>query len=109
MSKGPKQLSPDAKWYSNGLTRDKASKLEIDYAKIERPDYLVNRGTFALTFTLKSTVGTETNWQLPSDSDIKELLKRTGAYSVRRLEGKVIETYSNSYMIEAISVNPNLV
>ena len=100
----------DEKWYTNGLTAEEAGKLQKDYAKIERPIYGVNdRDTLALQFSLSYASGAGTSWQLTDAKDVKAILTGTKAYEVSKLEGKVVEAFTDGNMLRGLSVNENLI
>jgi len=100
----------DAKWYSDGLTAEEAEKLQKDYAKIERPIYGVNdRDTLALQFSLSYARGVGANWQLTEAKDVKAILTGTKAYEVSKLEGKVVEAFTDGNMLRGLSINKNLI
>jgi len=100
----------DDKWYSNGLKAEEAARLEKKYAKIEDPTYgLTDRCYLALQFSLRYEDGGGTNWNLADAKDIKELFTRTKTSETSRLEGKVIETFSDGTTLRGLSVNECLV
>jgi hypothetical protein len=100
----------DEKYYTNGLTAEEAEKLQKDYAKIERPVYGVNdRDNLALQFSLSYASGAGTSWQLTDAKDVKALLTGTKAYEVSKLEGKIIEAFTDGNMLRGLSVNENLI
>jgi hypothetical protein len=100
----------DEKFYTNGLTAEEAEKLQKDYAKIERPVYGVNdRDNLALQFSLSYANGSGTDWQLTDSKDVKALLTGTKAYEVSKLEGKIIEAFTDGNMLRGLSVNKNLI
>lgn len=73
-------------------------KLSLIYAKIENAEYGVNdRDGIGLAFSLSYANGGGTSWELGSTEDIKQLLTRTKAMTVKRLNGKVI-CYATSDM-----------
>lgn len=102
------------KWYSNGLLEKDAERIGATFGKIKQPVYgITDRNQLALQFGLNLANGTGTNWQLSDSKDIKELLKRTKAYEVSELEGKVVEAYVEggpvSGILRGISVNEMLI
>jgi hypothetical protein len=100
----------DTKWYSNGLTTEKANRLKKEYAVIRNPIYGINdRNELALIVSLESERGINTDCYLDDKGDIKSLLLETKSPEVSKLEGKVIEIYKNNKYLVGISVNKNLI
>lgn len=100
----------EEKWYSNRLTAEQAKELKKEYAKIESPVCMINDNEeLALNFSLRYETGSGTNWQLTDTRDIRDLLIRTKAYEVSKLEGKVVEAFTDGNMLKGLSVNQNLV
>ena len=98
----------EQKWYSNDLTLERISseKLDESYAVIKNSNAgLLHehkavagtssfyRNTFGVSLDLWLASNWLSNFELTSQQDINQLLRRTHSNTVADLEGKVVEIY----------------
>jgi hypothetical protein len=98
-----------AKWYSIGLSSDEARRIGPTDAKIKDPVIGIDDSDqLALQFGLVYRCGSIENCKLTDWSDISELLRRTKAYKIPKLEGKFVEAYIEGSQLRGLSLNEDL-
>jgi len=96
------------KWYSEKLTAETTKELTKLYAKISKPQYGWDSELgVCMRFELVYETGMSTGYFL-SPSDSTELLTLTKKATVQDLDGLVVEAYKKGKILQAISVNHNL-
>ena len=97
-------------WYSHGLTADKAEKTDRFHALISDPNFVrFDRGCVGIEFRLKFLCDEDRVCEMFLVAEETEpLMRGLNVRSLDRLNGKVIEAYSEGRICVGLSVNPNV-